>query len=89
MIFPAVTVLTTVMALVFLGMLLMVTGIATIIGAFCAGQWSGLLLHVLAGVFYLVLGFLIADAPAVARAWSRCCWRRASSCWACFASSRR
>jgi uncharacterized membrane protein HdeD (DUF308 family) len=68
-IFPALTVTTSLVTVVFLGVLLMVAGIATVIGAFSAGKWSGLLLHLLAGMFYVLTGFLITEAPLAATAW--------------------
>jgi uncharacterized membrane protein HdeD (DUF308 family) len=62
-IFPALTAATSLLAVVFLGALLMVTGIATLLGSCWAGKWSGLLMHVFAGILYIVAGFLIMDSP--------------------------
>jgi uncharacterized membrane protein HdeD (DUF308 family) len=62
-VFPVVTVTTSLASVVFLGILLMATGIATILGSYSAGRWSGLLLHVVVGILYLVSGFLILDSP--------------------------
>jgi uncharacterized membrane protein HdeD (DUF308 family) len=62
-VFPALTVLTSFVAVVLLGMALIVGGIATIIAAFWGGRWSGLLLQVLVGVLYLVVGYTIMEAP--------------------------
>jgi uncharacterized membrane protein HdeD (DUF308 family) len=50
-------------AVVVLGMAMMLSGIATIVTAFWAGRWSALLLQLLVGVFYTVVGFLIMDHP--------------------------
>jgi uncharacterized membrane protein HdeD (DUF308 family) len=50
-------------AVVVLGMSLLVSGVATIITSFWAGKWSALLLQMLIGVFYAVVGFLIMDTP--------------------------
>lgn len=50
-------------AVVVLGMSLLVSGVATIAGAFWAGKWSGMLLQLLVGIFYTVLGFIIMDTP--------------------------
>jgi uncharacterized membrane protein HdeD (DUF308 family) len=63
-IFPAITVRTSLLAVMILGIVMMIAGIATIVGAFWAGKWSGFLLHLLCGILYLVAGFLINDAPA-------------------------
>jgi uncharacterized membrane protein HdeD (DUF308 family) len=46
-----------------LGILLMVAGVVTIISSFWIGKWSGMLLHLLAGILYLVVGFIISDRP--------------------------
>ena len=67
-IFPAMTVTTSLISVVFLGVLLMVAGIATMIGAFSAGKWDGLLMHLLAGIFYVLAGFLITERPLAATA---------------------
>ncbi len=50
-------------AIMILGIVLIVSGIATIIGAFWAGQWSGFLLQLLVGVLYVMAGLAIRDAP--------------------------
>jgi uncharacterized membrane protein HdeD (DUF308 family) len=46
-----------------LGMSLLVSGVATIVTSFWAGKWSAMLLQLLVGVFYAVVGFLIMDKP--------------------------
>ena len=46
-----------------LGVALTVAGIATIITAFWTGKWSGMLLQLLVGILYVVVGMQIADAP--------------------------
>jgi uncharacterized membrane protein HdeD (DUF308 family) len=48
---------------VVLGMVLLISGVATVITSFWAGRWSAMLLQLLIGIFYAVLGFLIMDAP--------------------------
>ena len=50
-------------AVLVLGIILMVSGIFTIIGAFWAGRWSALLLQLLVGVLYVMAGMAIRDAP--------------------------
>ncbi len=52
-------------SVVFLGFLLMAAGITQIVAAFWAGKWSGMLLHLLIGVLYAVVGYMIVDAPVV------------------------
>jgi uncharacterized membrane protein HdeD (DUF308 family) len=60
---PAFTVTMSFVAVVVLGIVLMASGIATIIGAFWAGKWSGLLLQMMVGILYVMAGFMISDAP--------------------------
>ncbi len=62
-IFPALTVLTTLVAVVVLGVLLIVAGTATIITSFWAGKWKGMMLHLLLGILYAAVGFMIIDRP--------------------------
>ena len=62
-IFPAVTEKTSILATVVLGVALMVAGVATIITSFWAGRWSGLLLQLLVGILYVVVGYEISDEP--------------------------
>ena len=45
------------------GFLLLAGGITQIVSSFWAGKWSGMLLHLLIGVLYMVVGFMIVDAP--------------------------
>ena len=54
--------------MVALGVVLMVAGIATIITSVWAGKWSGTLMQMLAGILYLVVGFMITEAPIRATA---------------------
>ena len=63
LVFPALTVLTSFMAVVLLGVALIIAGVATIVAALWAGKWSGLLLQMLVGVLYLTVGFMIMDTP--------------------------
>jgi uncharacterized membrane protein HdeD (DUF308 family) len=46
-----------------LGIALMVAGIVTIVSSFWIGKWSGMLLHLLAGILYLVVGFVVSERP--------------------------
>jgi uncharacterized membrane protein HdeD (DUF308 family) len=45
------------------GFLLLASGIAEIINSFWIGRWGGMLLHLLIGVLYALVGFLIIDQP--------------------------
>ncbi len=47
----------------FLAAVLLVAGVATIVGAVWAGRWSGLLVQLLFGVLYIVAGFVITERP--------------------------
>jgi uncharacterized membrane protein HdeD (DUF308 family) len=55
----------TLASVVVLGFLLMAGGITQIVSAFWAGKWSGMLIHMLIGVLYSVVGYMIVDAPVV------------------------
>jgi uncharacterized membrane protein HdeD (DUF308 family) len=46
------------------GFLLLGSGIAEIVHAFWVGRWSGMLVHLLMGVLYTLVGFLVIDQPA-------------------------
>jgi len=50
-------------SVVFLGFLLLAGGIAQIVSSFWAGKWSGMLMHLLIGVLYAIVGFMIIDSP--------------------------
>jgi uncharacterized membrane protein HdeD (DUF308 family) len=50
-------------AVMVLGASLLVCGVATIVAAFWAGKWSALMLQLLIGVFYVVVGYIIMDTP--------------------------
>lgn len=50
-------------ATIVLGICLMVAGVATVVGAFWAGKWSGFTVSLLIGILYLVAGYVIADKP--------------------------
>jgi uncharacterized membrane protein HdeD (DUF308 family) len=60
---PPLTITTSFVAVVVLGVTLMVAGLATIINSFWVGKWSGMLLQMLIGILYLVVGFTITDTP--------------------------
>jgi uncharacterized membrane protein HdeD (DUF308 family) len=52
-------------SVVALGFLLMAAGIIQVVSSFWAGKWSGMLLHMLIGVLYGVVGYMIIDAPGL------------------------
>lgn len=45
------------------GFLILASGIGEIIHSFWIGRWSGMLFHLLMGVLYVLVGFLIVDQP--------------------------
>jgi uncharacterized membrane protein HdeD (DUF308 family) len=45
----------------FLGFVLMAAGISQIVSSFWAGKWSGMLI----GVLYVVVGYMVVDAPVI------------------------
>jgi uncharacterized membrane protein HdeD (DUF308 family) len=46
------------------GFLLLASGIAEVIHSFWIGRWGGMLFHLLIGILYALVGFLILDQPA-------------------------
>lgn len=52
-----------VVTVVFFGFLLLTGGVIQIVSSFWAGRWSGLLLHLLIGILYVITGYMIVDAP--------------------------
>jgi uncharacterized membrane protein HdeD (DUF308 family) len=55
----------TLASVIFLGFALIAAGIVQIVSAFWAGKWSGMLIHMLIGVLYVVVGWMIIDAPPI------------------------
>jgi len=49
-----------------LSVALMVAGVATIIGSFWAGKWSGVLVQLLVGILYLAASFVVSERPLAA-----------------------
>ena len=60
---PTLTVTTTFVTILLLGITLMVAGVAIIVSGFWAGKWSGFLLQLLVGLLYVVGGFAITEKP--------------------------
>jgi uncharacterized membrane protein HdeD (DUF308 family) len=58
--------ISTIGVVIVLGAALLVSGIATIVGAFWAGKWSGFFLQLLVGILYAVAGFTMMDEPGIA-----------------------
>jgi uncharacterized membrane protein HdeD (DUF308 family) len=52
-------------SVVVLGFALMAAGITQIVSSFWAGKWSGMLIHMLLGVLYVIVGYMIVDAPVI------------------------
>jgi uncharacterized membrane protein HdeD (DUF308 family) len=64
-VFPHLTVITTFAVTTLIGLMLMLGGVATVISAFWAGRWSGLLLQLLVGILYIACGFVVTENPVV------------------------
>jgi uncharacterized membrane protein HdeD (DUF308 family) len=58
--FPFVASLVAISAL---SIILMVAGVATLVGSFWTGKWSGFLVHALVGILYLAAGFVVSERP--------------------------
>jgi len=58
----------TLATVVMLGILLMIGGVVEIVDAFLGRGWRGFWMHLLAGILYLVLGFLLVQRPLAAAA---------------------
>src|SRR5262245_58790653 len=50
------------------GILMLIGGGVEVVSSFWAGRWGGFFLHLLAGVLYLVVGFLMVTRPLAAAA---------------------
>ena len=50
-------------AVMVLGIILIVSGVFTIIGTFGAGKWSALFLQLLVGILYVMVGMAVRDSP--------------------------
>ena len=59
----AASVATTIASVIFIGVLLLVGGIAEIVHAFSASRWSGVVLTLLGGILYVVVGGLMVTRP--------------------------
>jgi uncharacterized membrane protein HdeD (DUF308 family) len=52
-------------SVMFLGFMILAGGISQVVSSFWAGKWSGMMFHMLIGVLYCVVGYMIIDAPVV------------------------
>jgi uncharacterized membrane protein HdeD (DUF308 family) len=59
----AFPIITSVFAISLLSIVLLVAGVATLVGAFWTGKWSGFLVHVLVGLLYIAAGFVVSERP--------------------------
>ena len=55
----------TLASVIVLGFVLIAAGITQIISSFWAGKWSGMLIHMLIGVLYAIVGYMVVDAPVI------------------------
>jgi uncharacterized membrane protein HdeD (DUF308 family) len=62
---PAATVGTTFVVTILFGVLLMVSGVATIVGSFWIGKWSGFLIQLLVGILYVACGVIMTERPGI------------------------
>jgi uncharacterized membrane protein HdeD (DUF308 family) len=62
---PWITAFAGVAAVLILGFVLIAAGIVQVVSSFWAGKWSGMLLHMLIGVLYAVVGYMIVDEPKI------------------------
>ena len=54
----------TLFSMIFLGWLMILAGIVEAVHAFWKKEWGGLFLHLLIGVLYIVVGFMVLANPA-------------------------
>ncbi|PQO38758.1 hypothetical protein C5Y96_02435 [Blastopirellula marina] len=45
------------------GFVILASGISIVVHSFSTGRWSGMLLHLLIGIMYMVAGFIIIEQP--------------------------
>lgn len=55
----------TILTVAVIGVLLMIGGIMQIVNSFYTGRWGGFFLHLVLGLLYLVVGFMLLDAPTL------------------------
>src|SRR3979409_568904 len=47
----------------FLGFVMLAGGLTQIVSSFWAGKWSGMLMHMLIGVLYAIVGYMVIENP--------------------------
>ena len=52
-----------IVTVVMFGVLMLIGGVVQVVNSFWIGRWGGFLLSLLIGIFYVVVGMLIIDAP--------------------------
>jgi uncharacterized membrane protein HdeD (DUF308 family) len=52
-------------SILFLGFVMLAGGITQIVSSFWAGEWRGMMMHMLIGVLYTVVGYMIIDRPGL------------------------
>lgn len=57
------TLIATTLTVSIIGVLLMIGGATQIVNSLYAGRWNGFFLHFALGILYLVVGFMLLDAP--------------------------
>jgi len=57
------TLVATTLTVSIIGVLLMIGGATQIVNSLYAGRWNGFFLHFALGILYLVVGFMLLDAP--------------------------
>jgi uncharacterized membrane protein HdeD (DUF308 family) len=60
------TVTTTLFSILLLGWVLIITGVVEAVGAFWEGKWGGFFLHLVVGILYAVVGFMLVANPEAA-----------------------
>src|SRR4051812_6252990 len=59
-----VSVLSTIVSVMFLGVVLLIGGIVQVVHSFSTKGWSGFFLEIIGGVFYAIAGFFMMKNPA-------------------------
>ena len=55
----------TVVSVIFFGLILLAAGVSQTITSFWSPRWGGVMLHLLFGILYTVVGFLMIDQPLI------------------------
>jgi uncharacterized membrane protein HdeD (DUF308 family) len=60
---PLAMAFTTATVVLMIGFFMLAAGILEIVSSFWAGRWNGMLFHILIGILYGVVGYMIIDRP--------------------------